>query len=140
VWLRIAGISILLTVLIAYGVKRAAPALEFDWASQLALCIAALFFGLLCMFGLWWLVPPFIRINAKGVSRQEGQHVFWRRRADIRRITIDATDPARPRLCIEAAGKAPFESGIAGKVSTEALAVFLRETFPEWTVEQMSKK
>jgi hypothetical protein len=135
-WLRLFAVLILFTVVAAYLLKRAVPDLEFDWAGQLARSIGVMVLGVVCFYGLSWLIPPFIVINANGVARQEGGHVVWRRRADIRRIIIDATDPARPRLNIEATGKKPFERGIAGKVSAAALADFLRATFPELAVEE----
>ena len=135
-WLRIVVIVILLTVLAAQSLKRAMPDLEFDWAGKLALSIAAVFSGLACYIGLFWLIPPFIWVNAKGVMRLHGNSHFWRRRAEIRRMTIDTTDPARPRMNVEAVDNKPFECGIAGKVSATALAAFVRETLPELTVEE----
>jgi hypothetical protein len=135
VWLRIVLIAILLTVLLARWAKRAMPDLEFDWAAQLALSIATVFIGLFCFIGLLWLIPPFVFVNRRGVSRLHGG-TFWRRRAEIRRIIIDTTDPAHPRFSIEAADNKPFECGLGGKVSAAALASFLRETLPELTVEE----
>jgi len=132
---RIAAVSIVLTALLAYGLKRAMPELEFDWAGKFALSFGAVLLSLLCFCGLSSLIPPIIGIKKQGVTRQEGQHVSWRRRADIRRITIDITDPARPRLNIEATNKGPFECGIASKVKAASLADFLRATFPELKVE-----
>ena len=74
-------------------------------------------------------------VNQEGVSRIQGGSTFCRRRAEIRRITIDTTD-AGPRLNIEAADNKPFECGIAAKVSAAELAAFVRGTFPELTVEE----
>jgi hypothetical protein len=135
-WLRIVAIVILLTVLLAYGLKRALPDFEFDWAAQLAQSIGVMVLGLVCFSVFIWFIPPIIGVTAKGVSRLQGQHASWRLRADIRRLTIDTTDQARPRLNIEATGKKPFECGIAAKVGAAALAAFLRATFPELAVEE----
>jgi hypothetical protein len=135
-WLRIIAIVILLTALLAYAVKRALPDFEFQWGTHLALSIGGLVFALACFFAIHWLVPPIIGINAKGVSRQQGQSCAWRSRVDIRRITIDTTDPAHPRLNIEATAKKPLECGIAAKVSTPSLVSFLHATFPELVVEE----
>ncbi len=135
-WLRIVAIVILLTVLLASAVKRALPDFQFDWAGRLAMSIGGLVLGLAGCLGAYWLIPPIIRVHAKGISRQQGQGASWRLRADIRRLTIDTTDPGRPRLSIEATGKKPFECGIATKVSVAALAAFLRATFPELAVEE----
>jgi hypothetical protein len=49
---------------------------------------------------------------------------------------IDTTDPAHPRLNIEAVDNKPFDCGIAGKVSAAELASFMRRTFPELPVEE----
>jgi hypothetical protein len=135
-WLRIVAIVTLLTALLAYWLKRALPDVEFDWAAQLALSIGVMVLGLVCMLGFVWFIPPILGVSAKGISRLQGQHASWRWRADIRCLTIDTTDPARPRLNIEAAGRKLFQCGIATKVSAAALAAFLRATFPELVVEE----
>jgi len=135
-WLRIIAISILLTVLLAQCLKRAMPELEFDWAAQLALSIATVFIGLFCFIGLLWLMPPFVWVNRRGVSRLHCGSTFWRLRAEMRRVMIDTTDPAHPRLNIEAVDNKPFDCGIAGKVSAAELASFMRRTFPELPVEE----
>ncbi len=134
-WLRILAIVILLTVLIAYFVNRAIPDFEFEWAARLAFIIGAMALSLVCYLGLFWVIPPIIGVNGRGVSRQGQGHISWRLRADIRRITIDSTDPARPLLHIEASGKKTIECGIAMKVSVANLAAFLRATFPELVLE-----
>jgi hypothetical protein len=83
-----------------------------------------------------WFVPPRVGINANGVYRLEGNHVIWRRHLDIRRIILDRTILERPRLCVEAAGKKEFDSGIASKIGLDTLDVFLRETFPDRVIEE----
>jgi hypothetical protein len=135
-WLRVLVEVILLTALLAYYVKREIPDLDFDWAGNLAFVIGAFILALGGFVALSFILPPIVAIKSAGVTRQEGQHAIWRRRADIRRITIDVTDPSRPLLKIEAAGKKPFESGISAKVSTAELTAFLRSIFPELSVEQ----
>ena len=134
-WLRIVAMVVLLTAMLAYGVKRALPDFEFHWAGQLARSIGVMVFSLLCFLGAHWLIPPVILVSAKGVFRLQS-HNSRRFRPDIQRLTIDTTDPGRPRLSIEATGKKPFECGIATKVSVAALAAFLRATFPELAVEE----
>jgi hypothetical protein len=135
-WLRVLGVVIFLTALLAYAFKRKMPDLEFDWARNLAASIGLFILAAGCFAGLIWFVPPIIRITSKGVSRQVGQHVYWLLRQDIRHITIDVTDPSRPLLKMEAAGKKSLECGIAAKVSATDLAKFLREKYPELALEE----
>ena len=76
-----------------------------------------------------------ISVNRHGVSRQQGQSAHWRRRGDIRRITVVTTDPGRPLLRVESAGR-PFEAGIAARVAPSELMAFLKRSFPELLVEE----
>jgi len=86
---RVVAVVIVLTMPAAYYLKHAMPDLEFEWAGNIALSIGEFVVVLPCIYGLSWLIPPIIGIKKQGVTRQEGEHVVWRRRADIRRITID---------------------------------------------------
>ena len=132
-WLRVLAVVILLTVLLAYALKRKMPNLEFDWERNLAASIGLLIASIGCFAGLMWFIPPTIRIDSKGISRQFGQQVYWLLRPEIRRVTIDITDPSRPFLNVETMAKKTLECGFGPKVSPEALATFLRKKFPEET-------
>lgn len=134
-WFRILAISIIAVMVLAWMIKRAVPTLEFDWATALAKSFGACFLGISLMIGLFFLIPPIININVRGVSRQHGQSVHWRVRPDIRHITVDLTEPTRPLLLVETSGK-PLKAGIAHKVSTAELVTFLRKIFPELLIEE----
>lgn len=133
-WLRIIAIVILLTALLAYGLKRIIPDLEFDWVRAMAASIGICILMLAVMTVALWFGAPTITINDKGVSRG-GQAVHWRYRSDIRRITIDVTDATRSWLRVESSHQ-PFEAGIGDEVNLADLKDFLRQTFPELVVEE----
>ena len=132
-WLRIMSVIVLLTVALAYAVNRAVPDLEFNWFAALATGIGALAIGMTGMATVLWFVPPQITINHKAISRQQGQSSHSILPGNIRCITIDTTNPARPLLHVETADR-PLECGVAVKVSPLILAQFLRELFPELLV------
>ena len=132
-WRRVLVIVALLTIVLAWAIKRVIPDLEFNWFAALAKAAGILIFSLAAMFAVFWWLPPGIRIWSKGVTRQQGNAVEIRQRRNIRCITIDTAEAARPWLRIESAGR-PLECGIAAKVSPAALALFLREQFPEISV------
>jgi hypothetical protein len=134
-WLRIVAIVIPLTILLAYGTKRAFPNLEFDWVAALGGSIGIAIAMLALMTAILWFVPPIVSINCKGVFYQQGQSTRQRLRSDIRSITIDFTDPVRPFLHVETS-KRPLECGIAPQISLQNLVQFLRGSFPELLVTE----
>jgi len=117
-------------------VKREVPNLEFDWTrgflSSVAMFIA--FMGVFFVYS--WFVPPIIRVNEKGISRQEGDQVSWRLRADIQRIIVDRAVPDQPQLQVETSNGRPLACGVGAGMNGEALVAFLRKTFPERVVEE----
>ena len=134
-WIRIVAIVILLTILLACAAKRAFPGLEFNWGAALGASIGVCLMMLMLMAAILWFTSPVVRINPKGIFYQHGQSTRQRLRSDIRRITIDVSNPARPFLCVESSSR-PLECGIPPQVSPENLTVFLRELFPELPVTE----
>ena len=132
-WRRVLIIVALLTIVLAWAIKRVIPDLEFNWFASLAKAAGMFCFYMAAMFAVFWFMPPRIRIWCKGVARQQGTAAQILQRRNIRCITIDTTNAARPWLRIETAGR-PWECGLAAKVSPAALALFLREQFPEISV------
>ncbi len=138
-WVRIFVVSLLLVVLLAYFVTCAVPDLQFDWINAFMMAFGGIVLYLAAFTSLLWFVPPSVRINAKGVSRQFGNQIVWRKRSDIRRIILDQTLSEKPRLRVEADGKKEFDCGIAPKISLNSLVAFLGETFPDRVIEEKMK-
>jgi len=135
-WVRIFVLALLFTILAAHVVNRKFPDLDFNWVGFFIYSFGGLVFSVAVFFVYFWFIPPIIRINQYGVHRQEGRHVFWRRRADIQRIVVDRSALDRPQLHVEALNKKPFDCGIGAKLSADRLMAYLRETFPERFVEE----
>jgi hypothetical protein len=133
-WLRVSTVVILLTALTAYGVKHAVPDLDFNWAGALAASVGAFALVMFLTSAVLWAIPPIIIINCRGVCPQ-GQPAYRRLRADIRFITVDATDRTRPLLRVETSRKL-LEIGIAPKITLPELLAFLKATFPEVVVTE----
>jgi hypothetical protein len=134
-WLRVLAVAMAIIAVLACSLLRAIPDLEFNWVRAFLLSVGGLALGLCLLFALLWLVPPQIRINRKGILRQQGQSVHWRLRADIRRIIVDLANSKRPVLRVENSRK-PFEAGIPAKVAPDELLRFLQRMFPELVVEE----
>lgn len=133
-WLRVSAVSALLTCLLAWAIHRALPDLEFDWVGSLLKAIAVLVLGLGAFTGFLFLLPPYVTVGCQGIARQQGQSTSWRLRADLRAITVDYTEPARPLLRVTAAR--PMTVGIGPRMARAELSRFLHETFPEVLVEE----
>jgi len=135
VWLRICLWAAVIVTPLALALRYAVPDLEFNWFKGIALSFLAFLLYAGVAFSLYWWMPPIVRLSDKGVSRQQGQHVHWRLRRDIRRIVVDTTALAHPVLRVETTGK-PLEAGVSAKVGPEELLKFLRQAFPELLVEE----
>lgn len=129
-WLRVVVWVFVIAAGMAFAARRAVPDLEFNWmrAVAVSLSLFAVYFG--AVTGLLWFVPPRIRINQKGISRQQGQSARWRRRDDIQSITVDVGDSVHPRLRVESPGKKAWDVGIAAEVNIQDVVNCLRENFP----------
>ena len=134
-WLRILIFSAVIIFVLALLLHWAVPGLEFDWPKAFLLSVLAGLGGLGAIIGLLLLLPPMISVNRRGISRQQGQSVHWRRRAEIRRIAVVTTTPGKPLLWVETSGQ-PFEAGIASQIVPSDLAAFLKRSFPELLVEE----
>ncbi len=134
-WLRIASVVVLLTVALAFVIKRTVPDLEFNWIAALAKGIGGLAIGMTGMATVLWFFSPTIKIWNKGIMRQQGSSHHMLLLSDIRQISVDATNPSQQWLRVETVKK-PFECGIADKISPTDLAQWLRESFPEIHVSE----
>ena len=135
-WARIFVMALILAIILARFVSRRFPDLQFNWTYAFIQAFGGIILYLAAFITFCWVVPPRVQINAKGVCRQQGQHVAWRLRADVQRIILDRTVAERPLLSIESAGKRKFQCGIAPNIKLDSLAVYLRETFLDGTVEE----
>jgi hypothetical protein len=136
-WLRVAVLAAPLAALLVVAIRRI-PGVELSWGEATrmgAVSVGALIGMLAFAFGIHLLIPPTVRLSAKGLSRQTGNSVRWFRTADLISLTLDLRDPAKPRLRVEAKRKTE-ELGVGPKVSPERLTEFLRRTFPSVPLHQ----
>jgi hypothetical protein len=134
-WTRIVVITVATALALAFAVKRRFPDLEFDWTAALLLSVGACALMLASFTAILWWVPPMIQVNDKGISRQQGQHVHWRRRVELRHVFVDATDPIHPFLTVESA-RAAWRIGVPQRIEKRDLIAFLRRTFPELLIDE----
>ena len=133
--LRVVMVCALVTVLLAIVLKRYVPDLEFDWGRALTVSFA-LFCGFMVIFvGLVYLVPSVIRISHRGIISQSGGAASSIFAADIRSVTVDASDPGHPLLCVLGKGK-PLVAGIARKITPLQVVEVLKNNFPGIPIEE----
>jgi hypothetical protein len=135
-WLRVIAVTAVITAAFAWAAIRAFPDLEFNWIGAFLSSVGCLAVGFCFLCAFLWLIPPYIRVNRNGISRQQGQSALWRLREEIRRVVVDATDSAHPVVRVESTKK-PFVAGLSAKIAPSELARFFRETFPELVVEEL---